>query len=68
MYKLAMLIIMGKQPMSVAKLSASLLALGGLLGYIGANWQSKSLLIAAAIALCAGVIASGFTDRAPRGK
>ncbi|WP_145577921.1 hypothetical protein [Yersinia alsatica] len=68
MYKLAMLIITGKQPMSVAKLSASLLVLGGLLGYFGADWQSKSLLIAAAITLLAGGVASGFTDRAPRGK
>ncbi|OVZ98106.1 MULTISPECIES: hypothetical protein [Yersinia] len=49
--------------MSVAKLSASLLLAGGLLGYVGAYWQSKLLLITAAIALLAGIVASGFTDR-----
>ncbi|QAX78217.1 hypothetical protein D5F51_06405 [Yersinia hibernica] len=53
----------GEQTMSMAKLSASLLAGGGLLGYFGANWQSKPLLIAAGIALLAGIVASGFTDR-----
>ncbi|WP_181952357.1 hypothetical protein [Yersinia canariae] len=54
--------------MSVAKLSASLLAAGGLLGYFGADWQSKPLLIAAGIVLLAGIVASGFTDRAHRDK
>lgn len=50
--------------MSAAKFSAGLLAVGGLLGYVGAYWQIKSLLIAAGISLLAGIIASGFTDRA----
>ncbi|EEQ11956.1 hypothetical protein ymoll0001_23450 [Yersinia mollaretii ATCC 43969] len=49
--------------MSAAKFSAGLLAVGGLLGYFGAYWQTKSLLIAAGIALLAGIIVSGFTDR-----
>ncbi|WP_145519555.1 hypothetical protein [Yersinia bercovieri] len=50
--------------MSAAKLSAGLLAVGGLLGYVGAYWQTKSLLIAAGISLLAGIMVSGFTDRA----
>ncbi|WP_186375123.1 hypothetical protein [Yersinia rohdei] len=54
--------------MSIAKLSAALLLAGGLLGYWGAEWQSKSLLISAAISLVAGIIASGFTDYAHRCK
>ena len=49
--------------MSAAKISAYFLVSGGLLGYLGAYWQSKSLLIAAGIALLAGIIASAFTDR-----
>ncbi|CNI23405.1 hypothetical protein HB991_01215 [Yersinia mollaretii] len=50
--------------MSAAKLSAGLLAVGGLLGYFGAYWQTKSLLIAAGIALLAGIMLSALTDRA----
>ncbi|AKP35087.1 hypothetical protein [Yersinia aleksiciae] len=50
--------------MSAAKFSAGLLAVGGLLGYLGAFWQTKTLLIAAGITLLAGIIVSGFTDRA----
>ncbi|CFQ69793.1 hypothetical protein [Yersinia similis] len=48
--------------MQTAKLSASLLATGGILGYGGAYWQMASLLIVAGIVLLAGLIASGFTD------
>lgn len=50
--------------MSAAKLSAGLLAVGGLLGYFGAYWQTKSLLIAAGVALLTGMIISALTDRA----
>lgn len=52
--------------MTVARLSAGLLVVGGILGYLGADWQSKSLLIAAGIALLAGVIFSALTERDSR--
>lgn len=37
--------------MTAAKLSAGLLVVGGILGYFGADWQSKTLLITAGVAL-----------------
>ncbi|UXD25502.1 hypothetical protein FORC065_2706 [Yersinia enterocolitica] len=35
----------------------------GILGYFGADWQSKTLLITAGVALFTGVVLSAFTDR-----
>ncbi|CNI10669.1 Membrane protein [Yersinia thracica] len=52
--------------MTVAKLSAGLLVVGGILGYLGADWQSKPLLIAAGMTLLAGVIFSALTERVSR--
>ncbi|EPS8492251.1 hypothetical protein ACVH8U_001099 [Yersinia enterocolitica] len=49
--------------MTTAKLSAGLLVVGGILGYFGADWQSKTLLITAGVALLTGVVLSAFTDR-----
>ncbi|CNJ96257.1 hypothetical protein [Yersinia aldovae] len=48
--------------MRAAKLSAGLLAAGGILGYLGADWQSRSLLIAAGVVLLTGVIVAAFTE------
>ncbi|WP_392434619.1 hypothetical protein ACF3VQ_08190 [Yersinia sp. HM-2024] len=49
--------------MTVAKFSAGLLVVGGILGYFGADWQSKTLLITAGVALLIGAVLSAFTDR-----
>lgn len=49
--------------MTIAKLSAGLLVVGGILGYLGADWQSKPLLIVAGITLLCGVVFSALTDR-----
>ncbi|CAM4039059.1 hypothetical protein [Yersinia intermedia] len=49
--------------MAAARLSAGLLVVGGILGYMGAYWQTLSLLVAAGVALLTGIVLSAFTDR-----
>lgn len=48
--------------MQTAKISAGLLIVGGILGYMGAYWQTAFLLVIASLMLLAGLIASGFID------
>ncbi|ARB84732.1 hypothetical protein CEQ36_02035 [Yersinia intermedia] len=63
MYKWMSFIIIGEPSMAVARLSAGLLVVGGILGYMGAYWQTLSLLVAAGVALLTGIVLSAFTDR-----